>query len=78
MFDITSPRKRFAPINHRKWLRNINIYLRYRLVIEFAVNRAFKLYIAQRRPMSHWGQERRMGCVRGMSAYPPKHRTLVR
>jgi hypothetical protein len=44
--------ERFAPINHRKWLRNINIHLRCRPVIEFAVNRAFKLYIAQRLPIT--------------------------
>jgi hypothetical protein len=50
--------ERFAPINHRKWLRNINIHLRCRPAIEFAVNRAFKLYIAQRRPMSHMGHSR--------------------
>ncbi len=51
-------RERFAPINHRKWLRNINIYLRCRPVIEFAVNRACKLYIAERRSMSHMGHSR--------------------
>jgi hypothetical protein len=63
--------ERFAPINHRKWLRDINIRLRCRPVIEFAVNRAVKLYIAQRRPMSHMGQSLLIFDLRVVSAIAP-------
>jgi hypothetical protein len=53
MFDTTSSKNVLCLSTTGSGYETSTLLLRCRPVIEFAVNRAFKLHIAQRGPMSH-------------------------